>query len=143
MFDDDDEYRYDPSDRCPKGAFEYPELDPTIPSTRIIRLLKAGRPDSKFTMGRIRCEMDVAYIGSNRIAFDAVSYTWETNEMDRVIELSGKAFKVSRVVESILLKLRREKEDRLLWVDQICINQNDQDEKASQVGRISLEVLDP
>ena len=134
-------YYYDLNDRCPQGAFRYSDLDPTTPSTRLIRLLRAERLSTGFLEGQRRVPTNQVRNGrnihsSNRKAYDAVSYSWETNEMNRVIELSGKALKVSSVVESILLRLRREKEDRLLWIDQICINQNDQDEKASQVERM-------
>ena len=43
---------------------------------------------------------------------------------------------VSRVVEDILLRLRDENEDRLLWLDQMCINQDDPVEKSRQVERM-------
>lgn len=56
--------------------------------------------------------------------------------MTKTIQLSGKRFMVSEVVEDILLRVRVPDRDRLLWIDSICIDQSNLVEKDYQVNRM-------
>ena len=85
---------YSQDDLPPTESFEYQELDPDIPRTRLTRLLKAKTLLSELqtvrTIPRIRCQLDVMYVGSNRKAYDAVSYACETSTMDLQSSLVGR-----------------------------------------------------
>ena len=49
------------------------------------------------------------------------------------ITLNSSSHNVSSNLFSALRQLRRREEQRVLWVDALCINQNDMTEKATQI----------
>ena len=131
--------------------FEYEELWPGNLSIRLVRLIKGPRARKDGSGEPIRCRIQLAYLDDKDLPkYDAVSYVWGMEERTCTIELSGQSFKVSPTVEDILLRLRDDKRDRHLWLDQICIDQGNSEsartdqaradrataEKAIQVGRM-------
>ncbi|KAL9562013.1 hypothetical protein ACKAV7_013936 [Fusarium commune] len=76
--------------------------------------------------------------------FWALSYVWGARENPATILLNDQPFSITRNLYNALYQYRRhvfdgyDSDDReLLWVDAICINQNDQVEKSIQVPRMS------
>ncbi|KAH7240005.1 heterokaryon incompatibility protein-domain-containing protein [Fusarium redolens] len=76
--------------------------------------------------------------------FWALSYVWGARENPATILLNGQPFSITRNLYNALYQYRRHVFDgydsdarALLWVDAICINQNDQVEKSIQVPRMS------
>jgi hypothetical protein len=65
--------------------------------------------------------------------YEAVSYTWDNQGFDRNIIANNKRFYISENCQHILLRLRLKDKPRLLWIDQICINQTDVQERNGQV----------
>ncbi|KAJ9609908.1 hypothetical protein H2200_006237 [Cladophialophora chaetospira] len=68
-----------------------------------------------------------------RIFYEAVSYSWGQLPLEYSISCSGEGFSVNRAVFQALQRLRYEDKPRYLWIDAICINQLDPDEKSSQI----------
>lgn len=72
--------------------------------------------------------------------YEALSYTWESNVRDRAVLVAGSwlqsALSVTASLDAALRQLRHPSESRRLWVDALCINQQDLDERATQVVRI-------
>ena len=68
------------------------------------------------------------------IAYEALSYTWGDPDQEALINVdsAGKVF-VRRNLERALRDLRYQTEPRLVWVDALCINQADNDERQEQV----------
>lgn len=69
----------------------------------------------------------------------ALSYTWGDPERKSTIVLDGHEVKVTQNLENALRSLREcpvIPEKTLLWVDALCINQMDKDERASEVQRM-------
>ncbi|KEY74542.1 hypothetical protein S7711_07148 [Stachybotrys chartarum IBT 7711] len=101
--------------------------------TRIVRL-QPGK-----WIEAIRCHLDVVSLDS-KPEFEALSYTWSENKdgarkdaKSRMI-LNGHNFLVSSNLKLALRQLRSETEARVLWVDAICINQSDIEERNEQVS---------
>lgn len=65
--------------------------------------------------------------------FEALSYTWGSWEDCRWILLNGHRFTVTQNLWDALRRLKRFYAIRRLWVDQVCINQRDNDERSKQV----------
>ncbi|KAJ1328245.1 stage V sporulation protein K [Microdochium nivale] len=70
----------------------------------------------------------------------ALSYVWGSSEGKEEIILNGHSFMVGRNLYSALRRLRQSTEVRFaklkVWIDAICINQDDADERCSQVGKM-------
>ena len=67
--------------------------------------------------------------------YTAVSYVWGNEEPTETIHLDGRAYKVRPNLWSCLYYLGRfsQRTYRCLWVDAICINQHDEQERNKQV----------
>jgi hypothetical protein len=66
--------------------------------------------------------------------FEALSYAWESQSLDQSISCDREALLISATCKAALLRLRRKTRSRLLWIDQICINQTCVKEKNHQVA---------
>ena len=65
--------------------------------------------------------------------YDALSYVWGEKGGNIPMLCEGKSIEITKNCEEVLRYLRRHNEDRVLWVDAICINQNSDREKSRQV----------
>jgi hypothetical protein len=83
----------------------------------------------------VSCEMKTFPMDSLP-EYEALSYTWGCLADTEKIEINGRHFRVTRNLRLALQHLRRKNEVRILWVDAICINQMDYDEKSEQVGKM-------
>ncbi|PQE04520.1 Heterokaryon incompatibility 6 OR allele protein [Rutstroemia sp. NJR-2017a BVV2] len=78
-------------------------------------------------------------VNDDLVEYDALSYTWGTKENEKTIECNGIDFPITENLFNALLALRYPgNQDRYLWVDAICINQSDDDEKGHQVGNMLI-----
>lgn len=71
--------------------------------------------------------------------FEALSYTWGNQDDTKKITVNGVDMKVPRNLGEALKALRDLNETRLgmcYWVDSLSINQNDEDEKKTQIKRM-------
>jgi hypothetical protein len=96
---------------------------------REIRLLQV-RPGN--TLSTISCDFLYVDLGSAK-DYTALSYTWGTAEPSIPIQLHGKVALVSENLYLALLHLRK-RGVTLIWVDALCINQDDLAERARQVS---------
>lgn len=58
--------------------------------------------------------------------------------MEGKIEIDKKPIDITNSLDKAICRLRSEKDSVILWVDQICINQQDQAEKEAQIKLMSL-----
>ncbi|KAF5592118.1 heterokaryon incompatibility protein [Fusarium pseudocircinatum] len=76
-------------------------------------------------------------------AFEALSYVWGPQRDPVVATVEGRGgeslgnIKLGENLATALRHLRYQDKERVLWVDAICINQNDDVERATQVPRMS------
>lgn len=109
-----------------------PRIDPAMmrSSDREIRLLHLlpGEGDDA-----IRCTTRVVSLNEHP-DFETVSYVWGDRTGEETIDVSGDSIQVTKNLHAGLLRLRHSTTERTLWIDQICINQWDLQEKAAQVA---------
>ncbi|KAF4447078.1 hypothetical protein F53441_9377 [Fusarium austroafricanum] len=65
--------------------------------------------------------------------YEALSYCWGDSTQLREIKCNLQEFQVTENLLSALQHLRNEHSERTLWIDAICINQEDLEERQSQV----------
>ncbi|KAJ1715353.1 hypothetical protein NYO67_2463 [Aspergillus flavus] len=105
-------------------------------ATRMVRLL----PD-KETNAEIKCELftyDLTEAEGGKHLYEALSYVWSGDEegsaeKHKEIILHGHTVPITANLHAALVNLRDHQLERVLWVDAICINQDDMDEKNQQI----------
>ena len=66
--------------------------------------------------------------------YEALSYVWGDAANNGHIKCAGKDLPVTPNLTAALCRLRLTSVNRLLWIDQLCINQNDLQERGKQVN---------
>ena len=98
---------------------------------RLVRLL----PHEDKT-ARVACEL-IEYTLTDTVGqhpYEALSYVWGNRDDSQYdIFIDSRVFHVTRNLHTVLLRLRNHSVARLLWIDAICINQKDDQEKSHQI----------
>ena len=84
----------------------------------------------------IQCELVTVSLEEYSGAFDALSYVWGYADVKERIRMDGKIIEVTLNLEAALRRVRNTEKAELLWVDALCINQWDVEEKNIQVMRM-------
>ncbi|KAJ4364082.1 hypothetical protein N0V83_009537 [Neocucurbitaria cava] len=98
---------------------------------RLIRLLNGTGPIQAFLFKAF------LHKTGNGMPYEALSYTWGSPDLTRHIGLNGKRFSCTENLYSALRYLRLENEERILWIDAICIDQNHIAERNHQVSHMA------
>ena len=117
--------------RITTPSFSYSTLPPVSSITRMIRLL----PDADKS-ALIKCELlsyNLSGPGDGEHLYEALSYVWGSPDRSHSIILDGYVFPVTKSLHTALLHLRNRALDRVLWIDAISINQDDDNEKSKQI----------
>ncbi|KAH8667924.1 heterokaryon incompatibility protein-domain-containing protein, partial [Tricladium varicosporioides] len=112
--------------REPWTTADYPKL--RYPSSSI-RLLHIHPGSGK---RRVECTMET-FLFANKPHYDALSYTWGDMRWKTSVTVNGKMMDITENLYNALLSIRLPEETRTVWVDQICIDQTNIEEKSSQV----------
>jgi hypothetical protein len=110
------------------SSFSYSALDKASRSIRLLILSPIPHPEDN----RIQCSL-VAKSLNLSPQYEALSYGWgPVDELNLRIRLDNCLFPVR---QNLLLALRalRGFTERILWIDALCINQEDIEERGSQV----------
>lgn len=68
------------------------------------------------------------------VEYDALSYTWGTDSQRHTIRCHDMDLSITKNLKEALMMLRRpSKSYRWLWTDAVCIDQQDDDDKAKQI----------
>ena len=70
------------------------------------------------------------------VEYFALSYTWGSPFFSRAINIHGVVLPITENLFAFLQRFRDQFEALLLWIDFLCINQDDMDEKATQVSNM-------
>ncbi|PMD14826.1 HET-domain-containing protein, partial [Hyaloscypha hepaticicola] len=99
-----------------------------LKSSRSIRLLHIddGHLDDPIRASFEEVELDIS------LSYHALSYTWGSGEAVESIHIQDNVLSVLPNLFDALKKLRANRYTPI-WIDRICINQGDDDEKTSQV----------
>lgn len=99
--------------------YKYNRIDLATDAIRLVRLLRGDQSDP------IKCEMFETYLQEiEGVPYEALSYVWGSGQLAAKILLDGCQFEVTENLHEALVQLRQYHEDRVLWIDAICIDQN-------------------
>lgn len=112
-------------DMAPTNQYQYQPLDPG--QIRILHLLPGQDGDA------LVGQLNVAKLQDSP-TFEALSYVWGSNDKILTLDISGLGqLKITASLDSALTRIRHADLPRMLWVDAVCINQDDLAEKEEQV----------
>ncbi|GES59585.1 HET domain protein [Aspergillus terreus] len=117
----------------PPDAFSYSPLNPQAAEIRLLTIL----PD-KHEQNQVKCTLQTVSL-DNAPQFEALSYVWGSVVEKVGITVDDIPFQVTTNLEAALKCLRHARKKRLIWIDFICIDQNNLKEKNTQLplmGRI-------
>ena len=101
-------------------------------SIRLLKLLPASNDanDHELSCGLEDCRL------LDDPSYEALSYTWGQPIFPESLHTHNGISKITENLALALRRLRFKDRDRYLWVDAVCINQNDEKEKSRQVARM-------
>jgi hypothetical protein len=109
-----------------KRVYDGNKLNYSLTEIRVVHLLPGHWND------KIRCELHTTSLDTQP-TYEALSYVWGNPEITSQILLDSINFKVTENLAAALRRLRKQTEKRVIWIDAICINQQDECEKTAQV----------
>jgi len=95
-----------------------------------LAVLRSGQLDELVNCSLITCSINDGPV------YEALSYAWGDRIRGYPIALNGLPFIVFDNLGQALHQLRDTEHDRTLWIDAICINQSDLEERSSQVQKM-------
>jgi hypothetical protein len=110
----------------------YSELRPERQEIRLM-FLEAGQPKDEIIASLMVTSLRWApeYWTPE---FEALSYVWGDPLITRPIKLNGQPYQVTENLEAALRRLRHDDRVRIMWIDAICIDQQNPREQEHQIG---------
>jgi len=113
-----------------ENACIYRELDCTKNEIRLL-VVRAGSSNGT----KIKCDIRYISLKETPVAsYETVSYAWGDPTKRDTIILNGSEVDVPASSAAVLRRMRDSKDDRLLWIDAVCINQKNVSERGQQVA---------
>ncbi|OQO12054.1 hypothetical protein B0A48_02693 [Cryoendolithus antarcticus] len=107
--------------------YRYQALDP---SRREIRILQVAPGRG---LEPVRCNVyNVSFDDKQRPGYEAISYTWGQAGLTSELFLDGRPRVVPASADQALRRMRKTDGERTVWIDAVCINQDDPVEKGEQ-----------
>ena len=117
--------------RTPRGLYASLPL-PAEQSIRLLAIPPRSSNHNETTI--IRCELQVHNL-KNAPAYEALSYVWGSPDPASDVMCNGVLMKIGPSLAGALRRLQNhDHTSRLLWIDALCINQDDLEERSSQVS---------
>ncbi|EXJ72377.1 uncharacterized protein A1O5_04881 [Cladophialophora psammophila CBS 110553] len=137
QFVEDDKVRHDAKSESSQVLYE--PLSEDRLEIRIIDL----EPSTDYH-SEIHCRLrkfsllEVKYGNPSLFCLEALSYTWGNDAALTNVVVNGQRTRTTRNLEAFLRHRRETHEKVILWVDAICINQNDPQDKNSQIPKMNM-----
>lgn len=82
---------------------------------------------------KIQCQLKHAPLANNPV-YKALSYVWGSPRATRTVLVDGHHYSVTVNLESALRRLRKPDGYLIIWIDALCINQSNNQERTEQVN---------
>ena len=110
----------------PKDKLAYqPITDPN--GIRLVHILPGSR------LSAVKCELQQVALGPETPEYVALSYCWGDAKQKTWVNCDGQGLTLTQDFLNALRNFRHKENIMTFWIDQICINQENLDERSSQV----------
>lgn len=110
-------------------AYRNLRLDPSQKDIRVLRILPGMQDEPLITVLEVKSLNDMM-----KASFDCLSYVWGDVKVTKPITVNNQVLHVTMNLVRCLRHLRHQKQELVLWVDAVCIDQSDLEEKSTQVA---------
>lgn len=107
---------------------EYSPLSNDRTEIRILTVLPGTWAD------HIECKLTTESLDDPNLIYHALSYAWGHHSNLSSILVNDRVVTITTSLEAALRQVRQDDQPLALWIDKLCINQQDEFEKAQQVG---------
>ncbi|KAL8788288.1 MAG: hypothetical protein Q9195_007385 [Heterodermia aff. obscurata] len=107
---------------------------PVLSGPRSFRLLTIVPGHQEDAMATRLFTAELPAVSGGLPRYDALSYVWGTQADKLQISCNGRIVDVTQNLHSALVQLRSEHDEHVIWVDQLCINQDDAEERSREVA---------
>jgi hypothetical protein len=117
-----------------KASAEKPYCYPPLLGEACIRLLRLIPHEDE--NGPLQCRLEdypLRKSGGGTHLYEALSYAWGGSEKPYCISIEGRNLPITANLYAALMHLRDRHMERIMWVDAICINQNNKEEQGHQI----------
>ena len=111
------------------SSFKYLPLDGNKREIRLFKIPPRSLSDN------IECDLIHASL-DDWPSYEALSYTWGVPELTNSISLDNKEFLVTSNLAAALRQIQHQDEERIVWIDAICIDQSNIPERNQQVRQM-------
>lgn len=108
----------------------YGDLDPTLHEIRLLHI-----ECSSSATAHIRCQLEAVKLSDNP-QYEALSYVWGIDKPENTILINNEPLLVRQNLFSALKRLKSRSESIKIWIDAICINQENARERNHQVAQM-------
>lgn len=116
------------------SSHHYPDLlYPELVNDQDIRLITII-PESNVPIRTTLSKASLNDTNESTLQYTALSYVWGPPTPRKSITCNGEEVTVTANLEAALVQLRDESQEKLIWIDQLCINQDDHQERKKQVS---------
>ncbi|KAF2110904.1 heterokaryon incompatibility protein-domain-containing protein [Lophiotrema nucula] len=112
-----------------------PNYAPLAEGRREIRLLHVAPKDPSQPDSAIASRFSAASLDDNP-DYEALSYAWGDHTKEKTIFIDSTSVGITRNLHDALEDLQLAYQERTLWVDAVCINQADNEERTHQVSQM-------
>ena len=115
------------------STFKYAPLEPGW--IRLLRLKPSRDPNAP-----VSCQLfdfPLHESGDEPCLYEAVSYVWGDSDTHHSIDIDGSSLPIRRNLYAALRRFRDKFLERALWIDALCINQQDKAERGHQVQEMA------
>jgi hypothetical protein len=109
--------------------FTHSPLDLSQPTIRVLRVLGGPKKST------LECTIEHVPLDGRHTC---LSYTWGAPDSGNQILINGKTFKVRKNLHNFLLQARQDGIQDMLWIDAVCIDQQNVAERNHQVQQMAL-----
>jgi hypothetical protein len=118
--------------------YVYDPIDQTLPNIRLLTLFPSSQKYAK-----LQGHLHTASLKPHPPTYEALSYVWDDyrwafpRSPDTFpLQIDGQDIMITRSLALALFQIRHSYHPRLLWVDAVCIDQENTNEKSHQVQQM-------